>query len=152
MPTGSGEPAAGGARDRRPIAFAATDLILAAVYAIVLLVVAPSRHVGGQLITAGLVAAPVAMAAGTLWRRPAGWRVAALACAALLALAAAVVVLLAISAGFLAGVYGDFGRGAAALSAVVMALVVELVGIVPALQLRYLLSSSGRRRFGVAGR
>jgi hypothetical protein len=136
--------------DLRPYTYAAIDAVLAAVYAVVVFVLAPSRAPVHQLWMTGLVVAAAAMAIGTVTRRRWGWRVAIAGAASLLALSLLALVLLALSAAFLTGVYGAFGRGAAALVGVAALLVIELVALVPGLQLRYLLSRAGRERFGVA--
>lgn len=83
----------------------------------------------------------------TCVRRDRARLVAAAACGLLLLLELALLVLLVASAAFLAGVYGSFGKGAALIALLVAALSFELVALVPALQLRFLLGRAGRRAF-----
>jgi hypothetical protein len=70
-------------------------------------------------------------------------RLAIVAASAQLALAAAIVVLLGLSAAYLRGIYGALGEGLAWAAVVAAALVVEALAIVPTVQLVVLL---GRRR------
>src|SRR5215831_10559919 len=76
-----------------------------------------------------------------------GWRVAIVAGSALLASTILLIVRLVASAAFLAGVYGAFGQAAAASALVGVALVIELVALLPIVQIRYLLSRAGRRAY-----
>jgi hypothetical protein len=138
-----------GARDIRPYAYAAIDLVLAASYAVLITAISPTRHAGGRALLWGIVIAIAVMGAATLWRSKWGWRIAAGACGLLLALQVALLALLVSSAAFLAGVYGAFGRGAAVLTLVVAALTVQLVGLLPAFQLKFLMTRAGRRAFGL---
>ncbi len=78
-----------------------------------------------------------------------GWLISVAGCALLLLLECVLLILLLLSASYLAGVYGSFGRGASALALVVAALSIELVALLPAFQLKYLLTRSGRRAFGL---
>jgi hypothetical protein len=59
---------------------------------------------------------------------------------------------IAISAAFLAGVYGAFGQAAATFALVMVALVIELVALLPIVQVKYLMTRAGRRAFGVPPR
>jgi len=52
-----------------------------------------------------------------------------------------------VSAAFLAGVYGAFGKAAASFALVAVALTVELVALLPLVQVKYLLSRAGRRAY-----
>ncbi len=68
---------------------------------------------------------------------------------AMLVLTIVLLGLLLASAAFLSGVYGAFGKAAASGVLAGAALVVELVAILPALQVKYLLTRAGRRAFGL---
>ncbi len=81
-----------------------------------------------------------------------GWLMSVAGCGLLLVLELVLLLVLLLSASYLAGVYGSFGRGASALALVVAALSIELVALLPALQLKYLLTRAGRRAFGVASK
>jgi len=49
-------------------------------------------------------------------------------------------------------VYGAFGKAAATFALVMVALLVELVALLPVVQVKYLMTRSGRRAFGRPGR
>jgi hypothetical protein len=91
------------------------------------------------------VAGGLALVAAAVARRglDGARRLAIVAAAAQLALAAAIVVLLGLSAAYLRGIYGALGEGLAWAAVVAAALVVEALAIVPIVQLVVLL---GRRR------
>jgi hypothetical protein len=143
------EPAAPARADRRRAIYAGVDLAMAGV-AVLLALVAPTRHLGGQLLLWGIVLAYGVAGASSLVGRRIGLRAATAALAALLVIEVAFLVLLVSSASYLAGVFGAFGRGAAAICLVAAALSIQLVALVPALQLKYLRTRAGRRAFGVA--
>jgi hypothetical protein len=136
-------------RDIRPYVYAALDTGLAAIYAVLLVSVLPVGHAGPSGLLWALVACDVVMAAGMLVRHRWGWRVAAGMCGLMLLLELVLLVLLVVSAAFLAGVYGSFGKGAALLTLVAAFLSLQLVALVPALQLKFLLTRAGRRHYGV---
>jgi hypothetical protein len=46
-------------------------------------------------------------------------------------------------------VYGAFGRGAAMMVLLAVLLSIQLIALLPALQLKYLLSRAGRRHHGL---
>ena len=56
---------------------------------------------------------------------------------------------LLVSAAFLAGVYGAFGKAAASFALVMVALVIELVALLPIVQVKYLMTRAGRRAYGM---
>lgn len=134
-------------RDIRPYAYAGFDAAIAAIYAVVLVIVLPAGHLGPSALLWTMVACAVAMAGGMLVRHRWGWRIAAAACAALLAIEVVLLVLLVASAAFLAGVYGAFGRGAAMLTLLAAAISLQLIGLLPALQLKFLLTRAGRAHY-----
>jgi len=136
------------AREIRPYIYAGLDLAMAVVYSLVL-IQSPTRHARHAILLWSAVGAMVLAAAGMLWRSRWGWRIAAAACGLVLLLAVVILVLILLSASFLAGVYGSMGRGAASIALLAGALVIELVGLVPAFQLKFLRTRAGRRHFGV---
>jgi len=131
-------------RDLRPWIYAACDVLAVAIYVSVARV---ARSSSGTFESLSVIAAVLAGAAGlaTLLRRPWSWWVAVLGCGLLIAFAVFLILSLIASAAFLRGVYGSLGRSAAAICLVMAALAVELYGLIPAFQLRYLLSADGRR-------
>jgi hypothetical protein len=132
----------------RPFIYAAVDLLMAALYAVLLFGVIPSRHGWVQVLSALLVAAPVAMGAAMIVRRSWSYWLGVAACAFLLVLAVLFLVLTLVSAAFLAGVYGAFGRAASMFALVAAALVIELIALLPMFQLKFLMTRAGRRWFG----
>jgi hypothetical protein len=58
------------------------------------------------------------------------------------------VVIMLMSAAFLSGVYGGFGQAAAMGTMVAVLMTLQLVALVPALQLKFLMTRAGRRYFG----
>lgn len=130
--------------------YGALDLVFACGFAVLFAKVVPNRFAVYSLLLWSLVAVLVVTGASTISQRSWGWLVAAVGCSVQLALTIVLLALLAISGGFLAGVYGALGQGAAVLALVFAALVVQLVGLLPAFQLKYLLTRAGRRRYGRA--
>ncbi|MEM9488265.1 MAG: hypothetical protein AAGC55_03915 [Myxococcota bacterium] len=136
---------AGRATDPRLWIYAILDVLMGTLYALVLFVLIPNRHLWVQILSALVVGAAVfmavAMIAGLLaprvsalvrWRRLCWWAGADTL----------------VSAAFLAGVYGSFGQAAAVLALLGAALVIEAVALLPAFQLKFLLTRAGRRCFG----
>lgn len=135
-------------REVRPTLYAAFDFLFAACYA-GLLTLAPNRHGLYAAVLWGTVVAIALAGAGMLVRRPLGWRLAVAGCSGLLLLCVTLLVLILLSASYLAGVYGSMGVGAAVIALIGGALVIELCGILPALQLKFLMTRAGRRAYGL---
>ncbi len=129
----------------RPYLFAALDVTFAAFYVWASRTLLPSSDGVFEALSIGFAGAAGAMAVGTLAGRRWGHWLAVGGCVALLAGATALLVLLGLSIGFLWGVYGAIGRGAATVVVIGMALVVELYVLLPAFQLRWLVSRRDRR-------
>jgi hypothetical protein len=125
----------------------AADLAAAVLYGWLGFVVAPGRspiwNVSLAATVALLVVAGTGLVAGARWGRAA----ALLAQGALGALALVAIALLVASAAYLRGIWGPLGQGAAAVCLVVAALLVELLGLLPIVQLRFLLRADVRDRF-----
>lgn len=137
------------AGDVRRWIYAALDLVFAAVYAVAIWKVIPNRLPSA---TAHLWTFPVAslvMAAGMLVGGRSGWWTAVIGGSLALASTALLIVRIAISAAFLAGVYGAFGKAAATFALVMVALVIELVALLPIVQVKHLMSRAGRRAMGM---
>lgn len=137
-------------RDARRWIYGGLDVGLALLYAIALVTVARSRFLEGRLIVASLPALATCAATGTLAGGRWGWKVAQVACGGLCVIAAYLLLALCVDAAYLAGVYGSFGKAAASFALITGLLVIELVALVPALQLKWLRSRAGRRAFGAA--
>ena len=133
-------------RETRPFIYAGLDFLFAALYA-GLVTQVPNRHGWANALLWGTVVAVALAGAGMLWRTRWGWRAAAAGCAVLLVLTVTLLVLLLLSASFLSGVYGSMGQGAAMFAILGGALVIELCGLLPAFQLKFLLTRAGRRHY-----
>jgi hypothetical protein len=136
-------------REIRPYFYAGLDLAMATAYT-VLLSLFPTRHAEHAVLLWSMVGAVGLAGAGMLWRNRWGWRAAVVGCALLLLVAVLLLVLILLSASFLAGVYGAMGRGAATIAVLAGALVIEFLGLLPAFQLKFLLTRAGRRHFAPA--
>jgi cation transport ATPase len=139
-------------RDGRLWIYAGLDLAFAALYAIAIWKVIPNRLPSATVHLWTFPLASAAMAAGMLLGRRRGWWIAVIAGSFALASMVVLLVRIAISAAFLAGVYGAFGQAAATFALVMIALVIELVALLPIVQVKYLMTRAGRRAFGVPPR
>jgi hypothetical protein len=133
-------------REVRPYIYAGLDFAMAVLYALMLLQV-PTENALHAALLWSMVGAVAVAGAGMLVRNRLGWWAAAAGCALLIAVAILLLVLIVMSASFLAGVYGSMGRGAAMISLAAGALIIELVGLLPAFQLKFLRTRAGRRHF-----
>ncbi len=143
-------PTTASAHDRRPLIYAILDGAFFALYVFFAVALIPSRALAASILQWVLVFTMGAACAGMLLRRQLGWWLASCACLLLLLCELLLLVLLLLSASYLAGVYGSFGEAASAMALLVAALSIELVALVPALQLAYLRSRAGRRAYGRA--
>jgi hypothetical protein len=134
--------------DVRAYIYLGFDLVMVVLWIVLLSTVFANRHGGARLLLWSMVVFVIVMGAAMLVRNRWGWRSAALSCAALLLMWLVVLVTLLMSAAYLAGVYGAFGRAAAMGTLVVAALSFQLVGLLPAFQLKFLMTRAGRRHFG----
>src|SRR5262245_56543573 len=124
------------------------NLAFAALYAWIAYVLAPSRRpafpIGVGAVCLLLAGSGVGLLAGARW----GVRLALVACWTLVVGCALVVAALVLSSAYLRGVYGGFGRGAAVVSLLVAALVIELGGLLPLFEIRFLRRLGERERGG----
>jgi hypothetical protein len=141
-------------RDLRPYIYLGLNQLFVIVYAYLLAAVIPNRHASAVVHLWALPVLMQAMALGmaaTLIRAPAvrraGWWAATVGASLLLAATIVLILRVVVSAAFLAGVYGAFGKAAALAGLIGVALVVELVAIVPLFQLKYLMTRAGRRAY-----
>jgi hypothetical protein len=133
--------------DPRRWIYGGLDAAAAVAYATAIVVALPTRHVSAVVHLWSIPIAAAVAAAGMLRGGPRGRRVALAGTAAWLAATFLLVVRLCVSAAFLAGVYGAFGKAAASGAVVIVALVVELVALLPLVQAKYLMSRAGRRAY-----
>lgn len=122
--------------------------MFAAGYAVAIWKVIPNRLPSAVLHLWTFPLATLAMGVGTLGGTPKGWWIAVIGGSAVVLSTFALIVRIAVSAAFLAGVYGAFGKAAATFALVMIALVVELVALLPIVQVKYLMTRAGRRAFG----
>jgi hypothetical protein len=156
-PPPASQPSAGGTGDA-PVAdvrrwiYAGLDAAFAVVYAVAIWKVIPNRLPSAQAHLWTFPVASLAMAAGMLAGGRRGWWAAIAGGSFALLSLILLIIRIAISAAFLAGVYGAFGKAAATFALVMMALIVELVALLPIVQVKYLMTRAGRRAMGAARR
>lgn len=144
--------------DPRIIIYGVIDLLLLALYIYVIGVAAPNRHLWAQLVLYTIPGFALLLGVGTLvggmmregLAARVAWITAVVGATGMLVFMVVVLGLLLASAAFLSGVYGAFGKAAAGGILGAAALIIELVGFVPVLQLKFLMTRGGRRAFGLA--
>lgn len=141
--------ASGVHRDLRPWIYGGLDLAFGIVYALVIWNVIPNRLLSASIHLWSLPVCTIAMGVGTLIGGRTGWRIAVGAGSVLLASTILIIVRILISAAFLAGVYGAFGKAASTFAIVAVALIIEVVALLPIVQIKYLMTRAGRRAYGV---
>jgi hypothetical protein len=134
-------------RDPRRWIYAGLDVVFAAIYAIAIAKVIPNRLPSATIHLWTFPVASGAMAVGMLTGQRTGWWIAVIGGTLSLGSMVLLIVRIAISAAFLAGVYGAFGKAAATFALVMVALVIELVALLPIVQVKYLMTRAGRRAF-----
>jgi hypothetical protein len=137
-------------RDLRRWIYAGLDVVFALVYGYVLAEVIPNRLPLASFHMWTIPIFTAGMAVGMLLSGRQGWWIAVVSGSLMLLSVFLLIVRIVISAAFLGGVYGAFGKGAVVFAFVLVALVVEVVGLLPIIQVKYLMSRAGRRMFGVA--
>jgi hypothetical protein len=116
-----------------------SDLLLAAVYLILFLFVLPSRSLPLTLFL--LLISPITALSGigilnfSRW----GQRLALVCSLAMLCFCAVIIFLLVSSAAYLHGIYGGVGAAGAAIGLIAALLSIEVFGLLPALQLAFIL-------------
>ncbi len=143
--------------DARPYIYLGLNQVFVAVYFYVLTYVIPNRLMSA---TIHLWALPVLMQlmaigmAAIFLRAPdvkrMGWWLAIGAASLLLLATILLIARVLVSAAFLSGVYGAFGKAAAMSALIGVALVVELVALLPLFQIKYLMTRAGRRVYSFA--
>ncbi|HEY0190277.1 MAG TPA: hypothetical protein VGC42_04095 [Kofleriaceae bacterium] len=136
-------------RDLRRWIYGSLDIVFAIAYAVAIWKVVPNRLPSAAVHLWSIPAATLVLAAGTLIGGPRGWRIAVVGGSVMLAATFLLIIRIAISAAFLSGVYGAFGKAAATFALVMVALIVEIVALLPVIQVKYLMTRAGRRAYGV---
>jgi hypothetical protein len=143
-------------RDIRPVIYLVLDVLFSAVYCFVLDAVIPNRLASAAIHLYMLPVCMVGMAVGmalriafgdNLARR--GWWIAVVSGSGMILATILLIIRVLVSAAFLAGVYGAFGKAAATSALIGVALVVEVVALVPLFQVKYLMTRAGRREFAM---
>lgn len=137
-------------RDPRRWIYGGLDIVFAIAYAFAIWKVIPNRLPSAAFHLWTFPITAVVLAAGTLLGGARGWWIAMIGGSAMLLSLFLLIVRIVISAAFLAGVYGAFGKAASTFALVMIALVIELVAILPLVQIKYLNSRMGRRAMGRA--
>jgi hypothetical protein len=138
-------------RDIRRWIYGGLDLAFAAVYAFAIWKVIPNRLASASVHLWTFPVASLAMGAGMLLGGRRGWWIAVVSGSAVLLSTILLIARIVASAAFLAGVYGAFGKAAATFSLVMVALAIELVALLPIVQVKYLMTRAGKRAYGVLG-
>ncbi len=142
-------------RDLRPYIYVGIDQLMVVVYSYVILKVIPNRLPSASLHLWTIPVGAQVMALGTAtafksWPLRRIGRTVAIAGGSLMLLSTILLLLrIVVSSAFLAGVYGAFGQAAASAALIGAALVVEVVALLPIVQVKYLMSRAGKRAFAV---
>lgn len=137
--------------DRRRWIYGGLDLAFAAMQAILIWKVVPQNRLpSASFHLWTLPLATLVMGIGTMMGGRRGWKVAVVAGSAALLSTILLIARIIVSAAFLSGVYGAFGKAAAMTALISVALLVELVALLPVVQVKYLMTRAGRRAFDVA--
>jgi hypothetical protein len=125
-------------RKRASTAFGVADIALAALYAFLVLRVVPSRS--GSFTTIALVASGLLAGGGVgmIFQTRLGLWVAAIASTVMVTATVGLLLLLVASAAYLHGIYDGVGQAGAALAIIAALLAIEVVGLLPVLQLIHL--------------
>ena len=123
---------------RSQLVFGIADVVTAAVIALGVFVGLPSRWAPVDMAAGALVLLDLASGVGLLASRPWAARVARWASGVALALGAWLVTILAVTAGWLSGVYGPVGLGGAVVLALVAALALPYLVVLPVVRLVWL--------------
>jgi hypothetical protein len=144
-------------RDIRPFIYLGLNQLFVIVYFYVLTAVIPNRMMSAaaHLWTLPVLMQGMALGMAAVFLRAenlrrVGWWIAIAAASLLVASTILLIIRVLISAAFLSGVYGAFGKAAAMSALIGVALVVELVALLPLFQIKYLMTRAGRRVYAFA--
>jgi hypothetical protein len=137
-------------RDLRPYIYLGLDQLAVIIYAIVIVKLVPTWMTSAKIhlwsFPVGLELMALGMATVFVPKyRPLGRKVAIAGGSLVLLSTFLIIVRLLASAAFLAGVYGAFGKAVASGALIAVALVIEVVALLPIVQVKYLMSRAGRR-------
>ena len=139
-------------RDLRPYIYLALCQIFALAYFYVVARAIPNRLPTAKI---NLYAVPVLMQLVALGAasvfvpnlRRTGWWFVVVGHSVLVAVTIVLIIRVIISAAFLAGTYGAFGKAASMTALMGVAIVVEVVGLLPLFHIKFMLSRAGRRAY-----
>lgn len=135
--------------DKRRWIYGVLAALFAVIYGLLMWKVIPNRLPSAMLHLATVPVFTLMMAIGTLLGGRFGWWLAVTGGSLVLLSTIVLIARILASAAFLAGVYGAFGKAASTFALVSVALIIELVGILPICQVKFLMSRPGRRTYGV---
>lgn len=138
--------------DRRRWIYGGLDVAFGLMQAFLIWKVVPNRLPSASLHLWTVPVLTLGLGLGTMLGGVRGWWVAIVSGSALLLSTILLILRIVISAAFLSGVYGAFGKAAAMTALTSIALLVELVALLPIVQIKYLMTRAGRRAFGVSAR
>jgi hypothetical protein len=137
-------------QDPRRIIYIGFNVAFTILYLIIFSTLLHNRFGWARAIFYMLPACTLLMGIGTLSAQRWGWFLMVAAASAMLLWTVGFIILLLRTAAFLAGVYGAFGQGAAMFVLLSIVFVIQLVGMVAGLQLKWGLTRAGRAAFGQA--
>jgi hypothetical protein len=137
-------------KDSRRWIYAGADLVFTIGYLWAFSELVQNRFGWARAILYILPFCTVMMAVGTLVRGKWGWLATVVGGTGMLIWTVAFIILLLVTASYLSGVYGAFGKAAASGAILSTAFVVQFAASLPALQLKWALTRGGRRAFGLA--
>jgi hypothetical protein len=123
---------------RAHLIYGVVDLLLAGLYLLLFLRVVPARSTSITVIAVSVSTILAAGGVGMLTFSPLGRRIAAVSSMIMLAACAVLIALLLASVAYLHGIYDGIGEAGVAIGLLAAALAIEVVGLVPGLQLAYL--------------
>ena len=138
--------------DPRRFIYVGFDVVFTVIYLVLLATAVKNRHGWAQAVLYLLPLGTAAMAVGTSFGRRWGFWLTIAGGSLLLAWTVGFILLLLKTAAYLAGVYGAFGKAASSGALLAVALILQFVALLPALQLKWTLTKPGRRAFGLAPR
>lgn len=136
-------------KDLRRWIYGGLDIAFAVTQAILIWKVIPNRLPSASFHLWTLPIATGLLGVGTLLGGPRGWKIAMVGGSVALLSTILLVLRIIVSAAFLSGVYGAFGKAAAMTAMISVALIVELVALLPIVQVKFLMTRAGRRAYGV---
>ena len=136
--------------DPRRVLYIGFDLLFTIGYLYTFAELVQHRFGWGRAILYLLPAATVVMMLGTLVGRRAGWWLTIAGGAAMLVWTVGMIAVLLITASYLSGVYGAFGKAAAMSAMLSTAFIVQFAATLPVLQLKWAMTRAGRRAYGLA--